>query len=467
MATTTKKPAAKKAAKPAAKPPAKKAATKSAPKATAKRDAGLWRDRIVEVQRLRVGDILPHPLQHKTHPDKQKEMLQSNLQETGKVDVLRAYYSERNQGRLTFFDGHGRRGLAPDEIWHVAICDLSDAEADRELHVFDAITGYAQIEAEALDRLLREVGTGEASLQALLADLAQEAGLYQDEPPEPGDGGDEFDPEAAAIITRCQPGDLWLIEGHGLTHRLLCGDSTRAEDVERVMGGARAKVCFTDPPWNVAIGKDSNPRHRQREGLANDDLTPEQFRAFLQGFMQPLVKVLEGDLYCVLGASEWPTLDRCLRDEGFHWSATVIWVKDQFVLGRSKYHRRYEPIWYGWHGKSKSSFSPSAGRDKDDVWEIARPRVSAEHPTMKPVELVERAVQYSSEPRDIVYEPFGGSGTTLIASHRTGRQARLLEIEPKYCDVILARAEAEGLTVRRAQSGTPTSARKKRAAANR
>jgi DNA modification methylase len=158
---------------------------------------------------------------------------------------------------------------------------------------------------------------------------------------------------------------------------------------------------------------------------------------------------LDGDVYCVLGASEWPTLDATLRGQGFHWSATVIWAKDAFVLGRSKYHRRYEPIWYGW--KAGSSFNDR--RDLDDVWEIPRPKRSEEHPTMKPVELPLRAIMNSSVPGDAIADPFGGSGSTLIACEQSGRHARLMEIDPVYCDVIVRRWERfTGRTAERAAS---------------
>jgi DNA modification methylase len=233
-----------------------------------------------------------------------------------------------------------------------------------------------------------------------------------------------------------QPGDLWLLG----KHRLLCGDSTKPEDVARLMGGKPARMVFTDPPWNVAIGQDSNPRHRQRPGLQNDSLAPDEFRSFLSAFVGAMKPHFNGDLYCVLGASEWPTLDWALREHGYHWSATVIWVKDAFVLGRSKYHRRYEPIWYGWHSTGKSSFGPD--RDLDDVWEIPRPRRSEEHPTTKPVELIARALANSSRKGDIVLDPFGGSGSTLIAAEQLGRRACLMELEPRYCDVIVARWES-------------------------
>jgi len=222
-------------------------------------------------------------------------------------------------------------------------------------------------------------------------------------------------------------------------HRIMCGDSTKKDDVELLMDGKKAQMVFTDPPWNVAIGQDSNPRHRQREGLENDCLSPEEFKSFLQSFALLMAQHCSGDIYCVLGASEWPTLDLCLRQAGYHWSATIIWVKDIFVLGRSKYHRRYEPIWYGWHKDGTSSFGER--RDLDDVWEIARPRVSEGHPTMKPVELMVRAIQNSSLPNAIVYEPFCGSGSTLLAAQKLGRRCYGMEIAPEYCDVIIKRYE--------------------------
>ena len=230
-------------------------------------------------------------------------------------------------------------------------------------------------------------------------------------------------------------GDLWTLGDH----RLLSGDATCPDDVKRLMAGKKARMCFTDPPWNVAIGKDSNPRHRQREGLVNDDLDDGTFAEILSGFAKTMKSAVSGDVYCVLGASQWPMLDRCLRAEGYHWSATVIWVKDVFVLGRSKYHRRYEPIWYGWHTAGKSSFV--ADRSQDDVWEIPRPKRSDQHPTMKPVELVARAISNSSRSGDIILDPFVGSGTAVIACEQLARGCRAMEIDPKYCDVTIRRWE--------------------------
>jgi DNA modification methylase len=241
-----------------------------------------------------------------------------------------------------------------------------------------------------------------------------------------------------------EPGQLWEIPGaRGNNHRLRCGDSTSATDMALLMDGKKARMVFTDPPWNVAIGQDSNPRHRQRAGLQNDNLSPQQFGEFIHDFATHLIPSVEGDVYCILGASEWPTLDRELRAVGFHWSATVIWVKDQFVLGRSKYHRRYEPLWYGWHSTGKSSFGDA--RDLDDVWEIPRPKVSEAHPTMKPVALPFRAITNSSLQGDIVLEPFVGGGSTMVASEQLARTCYAMEKDPRFVAVTLQRMADNGL----------------------
>lgn len=196
-------------------------------------------------------------------------------------------------------------------------------------------------------------------------------------------------------------------------------------------------MTFTDPPWNVAIGKDSNPRHRQREGLQNDDMTDDDYSLFVDSFISSIQMHCIGDVYCKVASEYMDIVGAAFRSKKFHWSATIIWVKDIFVLGRSKYHRRYEPLWYGWHKKSKSSFCDA--RNLDDVWEIDRPRVSEEHPTMMPVELPSRAIQNSSVAGDVVFEPFCGSGATLVACQNLSRRGRAVEISPAYCAVTLER----------------------------
>jgi site-specific DNA-methyltransferase (adenine-specific) len=322
--------------------------------------------------------------------------------------------------RLSHVPVHVATDLTPAQAKAYRIADnqtASIAEWDKVLLPLE-LAGLQEMNFD-----LSLLGFGEADLAELMGTTGNAGLVDPDEVPEP--------PEEPVT----KPGDAW----HLGDHRLMCGDATSPTDVARLMDSTVARMCFTDPPWNVAIGSDANPRHRQRPGLKNDDLSAADFRAMLDGFAQALRPHLAGDLYCVLGASEWPTLDLALRGAGYHWSATVIWVKDQFVLGRSKYHRRYEPIWYGWHEQGKSSFGDR--RDLDDVWEIPRPKRSELHPTCKPVELVARAIANSSVPGDAVIDCFGGSGTTLIAAEQTGRTAHLMELGPLYCDVIVSRWE--------------------------
>jgi DNA modification methylase len=146
-----------------------------------------------------------------------------------------------------------------------------------------------------------------------------------------------------------------------------------------------------------------------------------------------------------MGCEQWPVIDSSLRNAGFHWSGTIIWAKDIFVLGRSHYHRKFEPIWYGWPEKMKSSFC--GGRDQDDLWEIPRPRCSPEHPTMKPVELAARAIFNSSRKGDSVADPYLGSGTTLVAADELGRRGIGIEIEPRFFAVALQRMADRGAKI--------------------
>jgi DNA modification methylase len=333
--------------------------------------------------------------------------------------------------------GHGRLAAASLLGLEAAPVDFQDYESEAaewaDLIADNRIAELAQIDTPLLAELLRDIDTqgldielsgfDAAELEALLVEVGAGSDIIDDEPERPDEP-----------VTK--PGDLWLLG----EHRLLCGDATSASDVSRLMQSEQADVVFTDPPWNVAIGQDSNPRHRQRAGLANDSMPSDEFVAFLAAAGASIASIAAGDVYCVLGASEWPKLDIALRASGLHWSATVIWVKDTFVLGRSKYHRRYEPIWYGWKDGERSSFCTR--RDLDDVWEIARPKRSEEHPTMKPVELVARAITNSSKRGGVVADLFAGAGSTLIAAEQLGRACRVMEIDPGYCDVICARWSA-------------------------
>ena len=245
---------------------------------------------------------------------------------------------------------------------------------------------------------------------------------------------------------RTKPGDVWQLR----EHRLLCGDATKPEDVTRALDHQQADLCFTDPPYNVSIGDHGGQGRGQRKRrIANDAMDPVAFEAFIHAAVRNLLASVDGALYICMSSKELPLVSRILIEEGGHWSDTIIWSKDRFVLGRADYQRAYEPIWYGWREGTKHIWK--GGRDQDDVWRIDRPSDSPLHPTMKPLPLIERAIQNSSEPGAVVLDPFMGSGSTLIACERTGRISAGIEIDPRYCDVIVARWEAfTGLTAEKA-----------------
>lgn len=225
-------------------------------------------------------------------------------------------------------------------------------------------------------------------------------------------------------------------------HRLMCGDSTKAEDVTRLMAGEKARMVFTDPPWNVAYGetKKDNPQGYKVRTILNDKMTTDDFHAFMDAVFRCMVGASEKGCptYVVMSAQEWGNLMLALKEGGYHWSSTVIWAKDRLVLSRKDYHTQYEPIWYGWLDGAPR-LQAVEDRKQSDLWEIPRPSRSEEHPTMKPVELVVKAVGNSSRAGDTVLDLFGGSGTTLIACEQTNRRARLMELDPHYCDVIRRR----------------------------
>jgi DNA modification methylase len=249
-----------------------------------------------------------------------------------------------------------------------------------------------------------------------------------------GNTDDDAVPEVP-IDPVTKTGDVYVLGNH----RLLCGDSTALENVEKVLDGALADMVFTDPPYNVDYGNTAKDKMRGNDRKIMNDNLGKGFEAFLYDACVNMVTVCKGAIYICMSSSEMHTLQKAFVAAGGKWSTFVIWAKNTFTLGRSDYQRQYEPILYGW--KQGTDHFWCGARDQGDVWFVNKPTKNDLHPTMKPVELVERAVRNSSKSRDIVLDCFGGSGSTLIACEKAGRQARLIELDPKYCDVIVKRWE--------------------------
>lgn len=246
-----------------------------------------------------------------------------------------------------------------------------------------------------------------------------------------GDGDpDDFDPEPPAMVVS-KVSDLWLLG----PHRVVCGDAGLHDPYVALLGDEKADMVWTDPPYGVAyVGKTRN-----RLVIENDALDSDDLHSFLLGVIQRAKSASRPGAVWQVTAPPGPlqaiTMD-CLAGEGV-LRGTIIWVKDQFVMGHSDYHYRHEPIFYGWTPGAKHH--ATGDRTQDSVWEIARPRRSAEHPTMKPVELVARAIGNHTDNGELILDPFGGSGTTLIAANDLGRKAALIELDPRYVDVICRR----------------------------
>ena len=232
--------------------------------------------------------------------------------------------------------------------------------------------------------------------------------------------------DALPLVTR--RGDVWACG----QHRLLCRDSTHRSAVETVLNDELAAMVFMDPPYDVKYaGKTA-----RKLTVLNDDLGDGHYD-FLLGACKNALAMTNGAIYICMSSSELHTLHRAFTDAGGHWSTYIIWTKHHFTLGRSDYQRQHESILYGWREGADHYWC--GDRDQSDVWFVKRPAANRDHPTTKPVELVERAIRNSSRPGDIVLDLFGGAGTTMIACENLTRRARLIEIDPRYCDVAVVR----------------------------
>lgn len=393
----------------------------------------------VAVQQVPIGSLVPDPANPRRISDKELESLARSLQAFGLVDPIIARREDR-----TVIGGHQRllaaRKLGLKTV-PVIFLDLS-VERARLLNVaLNKISG--EFDQELLAQLLAGLDeTPGIDLTLCGFDVKEIDDLLlglevrdKRERPESIDLDEAL--RAAYENPRARSGDLLQLG----RHRLLVGDATKKEDIERLLGGNRAAMCFTDPPYNVSVGSHGgHQRGTSRRKLANDALGPEAWETFCRGWAANLLASVDGALYICMSTKEWPLVSRVLAEAGGHWSDTIIWAKDRFVLGRSDYQRCYEPMWYGWREGAKRQFF--GGRDQSDLWQISRPDESPLHPTMKPLAIIERALENSSRPGDVVLDPFLGSGSTLIACERTGRVCYGLELDPHYASLAVARWEA-------------------------
>ena len=398
-----------------------------------------------QVERWPLDRLIPHARNARTHSETQIAQIAGSIAEFGFVNPVLV----GDDGVLVA--GHGRvlaaRKLGLHEAPVIVLAHLTPTQR-RALMIADnqiALNAgwneellsaeLASLKEESFD--LELLGFDDADLDRLLATPLEEV-QSADEAPEP----------PTEPISRL--GDIWICG----QHRVLCGDATVLSDVEKLLAGELADMAFTDPPYNVNYANSAKDKLRGKDRPILNDALGDDFGTFLYDACVNLLTVTKGAVYVCMSSSELDALQKAFREAGGKWSTFVIWAKNTFTLGRADYQRQYEPILYGW--KDGADHYWCGARDQGDVWFFDKPAKNDLHPTMKPIALVERAIRNSSKSRDIVLDLFGGSGTTMIAAERTERRARLVELDPKYVDVIVQRwQEATGGSALHATTGQP------------
>ena len=383
----------------------------------------------VAIEHWPLDRLLPYAANARTHSDDQVAQIAGSIAAFG----FNVPFLVDDAGVL--IAGHGRllaaRQLELETVPVIRLAHLSEAQARAFRLADNRIAENAGWDEDLLRVEFEQLREAEFDLDLTGFELDEVDRLLQADGPA-GNIDDDAAPEAPEQpVTR--PGDLWLLGGH----RLLCGDATVAADIERVLDGGLADLCFTDPPYNVDYGNSAKDRMRGKRRRIRNDYLGADFERFLNDACVNILTVTKGAVYVCMSSSELPTLQRAFREAGGHWSTFLIWAKNTFTLGRADYQRQYEPILYGW--KEGTDHYWCGARDQGDVWFVDKPGRNDLHPTMKPVALVERAIRNSSKSRDVVLDPFAGSGSTAIAAEKTGRQARLVELDPGYCDVVVRR----------------------------
>lgn len=392
-----------------------------------------------EMQLVPIAKLVPYVNNARTHSPEQITKLRSSLREFGFINPV---IIDRD---FNVIAGHGRILAAKEEGIKEVPCVFADhlTEAQKKAYIIadnrmamDA--GWDEellrVEIESLqgmdfDPLL--TGFDEKELAALFDD-----GMEAKE--------DDFDVDAELqkpAFSRL--GDVWTLG----RHRLVCGDSTKAETYTTLMDGVKANLVITDPPYNVNYEGSAGK-------IKNDNMAGEKFYEFLLAAFQNMESVMASDasIYVFHADTEGLNFRRAFADAGFYLSGCCIWKKQSLVLGRSPYQWQHEPVLCGWKKNGKHQWY--TGRKETTIWEFDKPKKNGDHPTMKPIPLLAYPIGNSSMANSVVLDPFGGSGSTLIACEQTDRICRTIELDEKFCDVIVNRyieqvGSADGVSVLR------------------
>lgn len=375
-------------------------------------------------EKVNIDRVVPYTRNARTHSKEQILQLRASLREFGFVNPVIV------DKELNIIAGHGRILAAKEEGITEVPCVFAEhlTEAQKRAYIIadNRLALNAGWDAEMLSVELTDLQGADFDFSLLGFDDAELNKLM---------GGmedvkdDDFDVDGELkkpSITKT--GDLWLLG----KHRLVCGDSTKAETFELLMDSKQANLTVTDPPYNV--------NYKGTAGkIKNDNMADDKFYQFLLDAFALTEKAMARDasIYVFHADTEGLNFRRAFSDAGFYLSGTCIWKKQSLVLGRSPYQWQHEPILFGWKKAGKHAWY--SDRKQTTIWEFEKPKKNGEHPTMKPVPLIAYPIVNSSMTGCIVLDPFGGSGSTLIACEQTDRNCYTVELDEKFCDVILKR----------------------------
>ena len=381
-----------------------------------------------EMQMVPIGKLIPYVNNARTHSEDQITKLRSSLREFGFINPI---LIDRDFNDIA---GHGRLAAAKAENFEEVPCVYVDhlTEAQKKAYIL------------ADNRMAEDAGWDEEMLRIEIEALKEQAfdlsltgfdeneiaGFFDDEEAQDDNFDEDKALEAPAFV---EPGDVWIIG----RHRLMCGDSTKPEDVSVLMDGKKANLCITDPPYNCAYEGGTGMK------IMNDkwDDSKKFYQFLLDAFKNVYANLADGGaFYCFHSDAEKVNFFNATVDAGFHYSTTCIWVKNALVIGRMDYQMRHEPVIYAFKDTAKHKFY--GDRKQTTVWEFDKPTKSKLHPTTKPLPLVAYPMRMSSMENSIVLDLFGGSGSTLMAAEQLNRIAFLMELDPKYASAIVRRYAA-------------------------
>ena len=377
-----------------------------------------------EMQLIPIEKLVPYINNARTHSPEQITKLRSSLREFGFVNPV---IIDKN---FNVIAGHGRITAAKEEGIKEVPCVFADYLTEAQKKAYILADNRMALDAGWDDELLRiEL----EELQGLDFDLAltgfddkELASLFNTDIETKED---DFDVSAELEKpTFTHKGDVWILG----RHRLICGDSTKKETFDALMQDEKANLVITDPPYNVNYEGSAGK-------IKNDNMADDKFYNFLLDAFKNTEAVMANDasIYVFHADTEGLNFRRAFKDAGFYLSGTCIWKKQSLVLGRSPYQWQHEPILFGWKKGGKHQWY--TGRKETTIWEYDKPKKNSDHPTMKPIPLLAYPIQNSSMSNCIVLDPFGGSGSTLIACQQTDRICRTIELDEKFCDVIVKR----------------------------